>query len=112
MPERLTETQLSSFAASQCGWKRPPPESGAGEVSERVAQQQQLALLDAGRRLAAFISLRAALAPLAEGLFLSDALLSLEQRDCEVALVPLFDAELSPRNVAIVAIKHGMQCQA
>ena len=77
-----------------------------------MAQQQQLALLDAGRRLAAFISLRAALAPLAEGLFLSDALLSLEQRDCEVALVPLFDAELSPRNVAIVAIKHGMQCQA
>ena len=50
--------------------------------------------------------LRLLLAPLWEALILLDRLLFLRERGHRSALVPIFDPLLSPRNYAVVGVKH------
>ncbi|XP_054815979.1 uncharacterized protein LOC129315874 isoform X2 [Prosopis cineraria] len=59
-------------------------------------------------------SLRAALGPLLETLILLDRLLFLQEQGSvvEAYLVPIFDPSLSPRNVAIIAKKIGMDLES
>jgi len=58
--------------------------------------------------VAAFYSLRLAFAPLLETIFLLDRWLFLAERlreEDKVLLAPVFEPDLSPRNIALLAIK-------
>ncbi|XP_028760799.1 protein RRNAD1 isoform X2 [Neltuma alba] len=59
-------------------------------------------------------TLRAALGPLLETLILLDRLLFLQEQGSvlETYLVPIFDPSLSPRNMAIIAKKIGMDLES
>lgn len=58
-----------------------------------------------------FWSLRVALGQLIETYILLDRLLFLQEQDnlIEAFLLPLFDPALSPRNVAVIAMKVGSE---
>ena len=58
-----------------------------------------------GRKLNAFYQLRSLFAPLIEGLILLDRLTFLLENGQEAHLVKLFDAYISPRCYALIAIK-------
>lgn len=61
------------------------------------------------QKLQAWIALQHVAGPVIESLILVDRILYLEEQDENVhtALIPLFDACISPRNLAIVAWKEG-----
>ncbi|KAM8794290.1 LOW QUALITY PROTEIN: methyltransferase-like protein 25B [Eudromia elegans] len=63
------------------------------------------AMLRQQHKVVAFFSLALLLAPLVETLILLDRLLYLREQGFQCALIPLFDPQLSPRNLVLVAAK-------
>ncbi|XP_007946795.1 protein RRNAD1 [Orycteropus afer afer] len=59
-------------------------------------------------RVVAFFSLALLLAPLVETLILLDRLLYLQEQGFHAELLPLFNPELSPRNLVLVATKRPL----
>ncbi|KAK9710619.1 hypothetical protein K7432_008323 [Basidiobolus ranarum] len=58
------------------------------------------------KRLAIFWTIRSLLAPLLEALVLMDRACYLQENDCEVDLLPIFDPIESPRNMVVLARKR------
>jgi hypothetical protein len=46
------------------------------------------------------------IAPLIERLIIDDRKSFLEENNCKVQLIPLFDPQISPRNVALISTKE------
>ncbi|KAK5921592.1 hypothetical protein CgunFtcFv8_018946 [Champsocephalus gunnari] len=68
------------------------------------------AMLEQQGRVVVFFSLALLLAPVVETLVLLDRIIYLQENGVDSRLVPLFDPNLSPRNVVLVALKargHG-----
>ncbi|CAN8029720.1 unnamed protein product [Ixodes persulcatus] len=64
-------------------------------------------LLREWKRVVLFYSLRLLLAPVVESLILTDRALYLSEHGISNCLVPLFDPNLSPRNIVLLAFKGG-----
>jgi hypothetical protein len=78
------------------------------EISQFYAEnEQKLAGVDI------LFSLQLLLASVVESLILADRAQFIEEQlnDCSVQLLPIFDAEISPRNVALIAVKHQQNSQ-
>ena len=115
LPESAFESLSAYFAASYAKLRRGRHDQGAEEArGERielpVPSEEEIKRLESefeGMRHAtgAFWLLRALLAPVAESLILLDRFAYIVDTftDCNVALFPLFDPQVSPRNMVIVA---------
>lgn len=71
------------------------------------APELESLLLKEWKRVVLFYSLRLLLAPVVESLILTDRALYLSEHGISSCLVPLFDPNLSPRNIALLAFKGG-----
>lgn len=68
--------------------------------------QECMELTGGWERVVAFYTLRLSLAPLVETLLLYDRALFLLENGVSSLLVPIFDPNISPRNFALLAVKH------
>ncbi|KAM7294379.1 protein RRNAD1 [Ixodes scapularis] len=77
-------------------------------ISEEDLNAPELeSLLKEWKRVVLFYSLRLLLAPVVESLVLTDRALYLSEHGISSCLVPLFDPNLSPRNIVLLAFKGG-----
>lgn len=77
-------------------------------ISEENLNAPELeSLLKEWKRVVLFYSLRLLLAPVVESLVLTDRALYLSEHGISSCLVPLFDPNLSPRNIVLLAFKGG-----